>query len=1067
MRLVGGRQMAHGTGQKPLPGLTNHLIGNDRAQWRTGVRAFGEVRYPRVYQGIDVVYYGNQRQLEFDFLLEPGARPSDITLAIDGADRIHLDVQGNLVVTTPSGELIQKAPILYQERGTTRQAVDGRYVIRRNGTVGFDVGRYDKRRRLVIDPILSYSTYLGGANQERGKDIAVDSQGNILVVGETYSPDFPTANALQPGSTNLGDVFVAKLNPRGDELLYSTYLGGFNSESGVTLALDSTGNAYIAGHTFSWDFPTLNAAQTVLHGQSDGFVAKLDPSGGLVYSTFLGGTLEDYANGIAVDSQGRAHVGGQTISVDFPTQNPLQATLAGDPGFRTTDGGDTWTGLSGLAAVAVRTFAIDPGQPSTVYAGTEDGAVFRSDDRGIAWTRASDGLPGLPVYALAVAPPSTVYAATQVGLYRSQDRGASWSDVQLWGSVTSVVVAPGSPSTVFAGLGPESFPNGVFRTTDGGNTWTETGLGSGVTALAMSGTTVYAATVNGVFSSVNGEGWTPAGGHLPTQVLALAADPLDPSVVYAGTMDGLFKTSSTGDWQPDPALTGVPIAAVAIAPTDPLTLFITSLFGGAAVTNDGGANWRLTGRPDAGGFALAIDPHVSTTAYMGGSRNWDAFVTTIAADGSSLEFSTYFGGTAVDIGTDIALDGNGAAYIVGWTHSTDFPLRNPLQATNRGLMEVFLAKISPEHTVTYATYLGGSGSDYFPRVGVDALGQAHVTGITVSTDFPTVNASQPTAGGGFADIFVSKLNAAGSAFVYSTYLGGSAPENDTTQSLGPALHVTPDGQAYVAGATTSTNFPTTPDAVQPTHSGDRNDLFVTRFDAAGAIVYSTFLGGSAEDHATGIAVDGSGAIFVTGYTLSGNWPTVNPLQGTLAGPDDAFVARIGEPLLVDTTPPVIQITSPESRDYLHTDALAIAFSATDSESGVAGTPTVTLDGTPIASGQIELLTLTLGDHTVGVSAVDGAGNPAQQTVTFRVIATIDSLIATVDALSGQMDPWLRTSLRGRLLVAKRALAAGAQSLAEQELRQVINLCTRQSGRAITPPAAALLVADTQFVLDGI
>ena len=143
---------------------------------------------------------------------------------------------------------------------------------------------------------------------------------------------------------------------------------------------------------------------------------------------------------------------------------------------------------------------------------------------------------------------------------------------------------------------------------------------------------------------------------------------------------------------------------------------------------------------------------------------------------------------------------------------------------------------------------------------MDALGQAHVTGITVSTDYPTVNASQPTAGGGFADIFVSKLNAAGSAFVYSTYLGGSAPENDTTQSLGPALHVTPDGQAYVAGATTSMNFPTTPDAVQPTHSGDRNDLFVTRFEAAGAIVYSTFLGGSAEDHATGIAVDAASAI---------------------------------------------------------------------------------------------------------------------------------------------------------------------------------------------------------------
>jgi Beta-propeller repeat len=1069
LRLVGGRRTAHGIGRKQLPGLTNHVIGNDPRRWKTGVRGYGEVRYHNVYRGIDVIYYGNQRQLEYDFVVAPGAKPSDITLAIDGADRVYLDTHGNLVVTTLSGDLIHRAPILYQERDGQRDLVGGGYVIRRNGQVGFRVGAYDGRRPLIIDPILSYSSYLGGANQERGKDITVDSQGNILVVGETYSPDFPTAHALQPEASNLGDAFVAKLNPRGDALIYSTYFGGFNWDSAVTITTDSAGNAYVAGHTFSWDFPTSNAAQSAFGGNSDGFVAKLDASGGLVYSTFLGGALEDYVTGIAVDSDGRAHVGGQTISVDFPTLNPFQPSLAGDPGFRTTDGGETWTGMgASLASVSVHTFAIDRAHPSTVYAGTEDGLVFRSDDRGITWTRASEELPLLPVRALAVAEgmPATLYAATQVGLYRSRDGGATWTDAQLWGSVTALVVAPGSPSTVFAGLGQESSPTGVFKTTDGGDSWTDTGLSAGINALAMSGTTLYAATVNGVFSSAGGEGWTPANTGLPTQVLALAADPLEPAVAYAGTMEGFFKTTSSGgDWQPDPALTGVAIAAVAIAETDPLTVFVTSVFGGAAVTNDGGVNWRLTGRPDAGGFALAVDPQVATIAYMGGSRNWDAFVSTIAADGSTLEFSTYFGGTSTDIGTDLALDGNGAAYIVGWTHSTDFPVRNALQSTHRGLMEVFLAKISAEHTVQYATYLGGSGSDYFARVGVDALGQAHVAGITVSLDFPTVNASQPTAGGGFGDIFVSKLTADGSAFVYSTYLGGRALENDTTQSLGPALHVTPAGEAYVAGATTSTDFPTTPDAVQRTHSGDRNDVFVTKFDAAGAMQYSTLLGGSAEDHATGIAVDSAGAILVTGYTLSANWPTANALQPTLAGPDDAFVARIGEPL-ADTTAPQIQITSPESRDYLHTDTLTIAFSASDSESGINGAPTVTLDGAPVAGSQIELLTLSLGEHTVEVSAIDGAGNAAQQAVSFRVVATIDSLIATVDALSAEIEPWLRTTLRARLIAAKLALARGAEALADYELRQVINQCTRQSGRAMTTSAAALLIADTQFVLDG-
>jgi hypothetical protein len=454
MRLVGSSSRSVVTARHELPGVTNYFEGGDPKAWRTNIRGYSQVEYRDVYPGIDVVYYGNQQKLEYDFRIAPGVSPSTIAMVFDGAVKPNVDTAGNLVISGTGGTLIQHPPVIYQEDHGTRRAIDGGYVVHADGRVGFRVGRYDHRLALIIDPVLTYSTYLGGAHQERVNGVALDPQDAPIIVGETYSSDFPVVNAFQPMRRGFGDVFVAKLTPAGDALVYATYLGGGSFDFARSVASDSAGNAYVVGETSSTDFPTLNAFQPTIKGPSrDVFVAKLDPSGALVYSTFLGGTGEDNGTGIAVDAFGRAHVAGATISADFPIVGGPQPALGGYPAFRSTDGGTTWSGLAGgLKTISARSFAFDTSsQPATVYAGTEAEGVFRSADGGSTWTRAlSANLPPVQIYGLALGSgsPATLYAATHVGLFRSDDRGESWADLHLWPTVTSVVVMPDSPSTV-------------------------------------------------------------------------------------------------------------------------------------------------------------------------------------------------------------------------------------------------------------------------------------------------------------------------------------------------------------------------------------------------------------------------------------------------------------------------------------------------------------------------------------------------------------------------------------------------------------------------------------------
>ena len=327
------------SGLEELSGKSNYFIGSDPQNWRTNVATFAKVKYRDVYPGIDLVYYGNQRQLEYDWIVSPPAEPGTIRFAVEGAEKIEVDSNGDLVLAVTGGEVSLHKPVVYQETAGVRYKIESSFVKKNNQEIGFSIAHYDPAKPLVIDPVLSYSTYLGGSTNDRGTAIAVDSSGNAYVTGWTYSTNFPTANPRQPAhGGGLSDVFVTKVNASGSALIYATFLGGGDSEgdgdsyyrTGPSIALDSSGNAYVTGMTNSTNFPTANPRQPAPGGGTDAFVTKFNPSGSaLVFSTYHGGLQSDYGNAIAVDSSGNVYLTGTTSSSNFPTASPLQPALAG------------------------------------------------------------------------------------------------------------------------------------------------------------------------------------------------------------------------------------------------------------------------------------------------------------------------------------------------------------------------------------------------------------------------------------------------------------------------------------------------------------------------------------------------------------------------------------------------------------------------------------------------------------------------------------------------------------------------------------------------------------------
>src|SRR6266581_2596494 len=325
LQFQGGAPGASFEGVDKLPGITNYFSEGVRI---TDVPNYARVRQQHVYRGIDVVYYGNQAQFEYDFLVAPGADPRRIKLKLSGYTSAHISESGDLVLATRAGGVVMRKPAAYQERNGRRAGVPARYVL--NGSeLGFELAAYDPSRTLIIDPLLSYSTFLyGSGSDDKIWAIAVDASGNVYLTGETSSTNFPVAGAFQTKKAGTTDAFVTKLNPSGGGLVYSTYIGGKNGSSfGKGVAVDSAGSAYVTGFTTSSAYPVTTGAYHTTKGTSNaGFVTKLSAAGNtLVYSTFIPG---GQGAAIAINSAGNAFISGTADSTFTTTAGSFQRIAA-------------------------------------------------------------------------------------------------------------------------------------------------------------------------------------------------------------------------------------------------------------------------------------------------------------------------------------------------------------------------------------------------------------------------------------------------------------------------------------------------------------------------------------------------------------------------------------------------------------------------------------------------------------------------------------------------------------------------------------------------------------------
>jgi hypothetical protein len=554
--LAGSNAHATFRGEQLLPGLSNYLSGDNRpTAWATNVRSYGRVRQHDIYEGIDVIYYGRDRKLEYDFVVAPGAKPEEIHLAYEFPGSVTLDSAGDLLLRTPLGTFRQKQPLAYQDLPSGRVAVPCKFLVSPGSRVGFSVGRYDRRQPLVIDPILEFSTTLGGALDEEIGDVALDSAGNIYVAGTTPSLDFPAATGLGGKAHAKKDAFVVKLPPDGRSFTYATFIGGTDDDVATGIAVDGTGNAYVSGYTDSMDFPVTNALQPTKARFTDGFVAKLDPTGAsLVYSTFFGDNSIERMEAIAVDSQGNAYVAGSVV-----------------------------------ISIAV---------------------------------------------------------------------GAGFSDFD---------------------------------------------------------------------------------------VLVIKVDPSGKRL-FSGRL---------GETRID-------------LPSD--------------VASDASGNMYVVGYTETGS-----------------AQKNDVLLAKLDPTGKAL-LGLKFGGTGDDGGTSLVVDPSGRMTIAGYTRSTDFPVKNALQAKSGGGQDAFVMQLAADGTLTSATYLGGTGDDAATALAIDATGAILLGGWTASLDLPMVGAYQ-NANGGADDGFFIKLDAAASKITESTYFGGSGKESVS------GLAVDSTGAALLVGTTQSTNFP--------------------------------------------------------------------------------------------------------------------------------------------------------------------------------------------------------------------------------------------------------------------
>jgi len=454
--LVGAAANPTIVGEQPLSTRINYFIGRDPSKWRRNVPTYSQIRYQNVYPGIDLVYYGNNHQVEYDFDLAPGADPSSIQFSVKGADALSLDSLGNLVLSKGSTQMLFQAPVIYQVVNGTRARVAGTYVLRDATHVGFAVEPHDNTKPMVIDPVLVYSTFLGGSSDDFSNAVAVDSAGDAYVTGITDSPNFPLATLGSYNSTQFR-AFLTKFDPTGSTLLFADYFGGTSgSDEAEAIALDSSGNAYVTGSAVSSDFPLVNPYQSTLSGSQDAFLAQFSADGSsLMYATYLGGSNSQFATSVSVDPTGEAVIAGVTQSTDFPMVDAYQSSVStdqfgdwGEYGFVTKFAANPTGGTSLVYSTYLAGSTLNASScPTGCFPDSEILGVA-TDGSGNAYVTGFTATANFPVTSGAYATTSPGYALSDVGFVsKFTNSGALAYSTYLGGLTSSFLNAIAVDST--------------------------------------------------------------------------------------------------------------------------------------------------------------------------------------------------------------------------------------------------------------------------------------------------------------------------------------------------------------------------------------------------------------------------------------------------------------------------------------------------------------------------------------------------------------------------------------------------------------------------------------------
>jgi hypothetical protein len=646
MRFVGGTSEPQVTGVDPLPGVVNYYIGRDPAQWHSGIPTYARVRYQGLYPGIDLIFYGNRRQLEHDFLVSPGSDPAAIRVRAEGARSLEIDGEGDLILATADGQLRFHKPLIYQEVDGIKRVVDGGYLLKGEHEYGFWLATYDAGEMLVIDPVLDYSSYFGGSEDDYGYGVALDVAGNVYITGATNSSDFPLANPAQPGWSPSGlncpsdatpyrrcyDVFVTKLNPAGTAMIYSTYFGDPGDDEGRAIAVDRHGNAYVTGYMSanSESLPEYYIYKRIL-------ALKLSPAGAFVYGGYFGsGTSEGKA--IAVDDQGRAYLTGETKGGLPTTANALQP-----------EEGEL---IDGFVSV------LDPNAASFVYSSYLGGSgpyceVCYSSGRGIAVDSAG------MIYVTGQAAPSFPTTANAF----QREFGGFWV----------AYVAKIDPTRAgVAGL--------LYSTYLGGDT---NDFGSGI-ALDGAGN-VY------ITGSSNSKDFpTTAGAFDRTCGTDGRCNATDHQVCYPIPTPPYERC--TMDSKADAF-----VAKLNLSQSGAASLLYATFIGGSGRDEGRGIGMDSSGNAYVTGITASPDFPVARAIQSSHGGKLDGFALKLNAAGSALVYSTFLGGGADDEGSGIAVEPGGTAFVTGDTGSAAFPVANPLRPRSGG-WEAFITRISDSGT---------------------------------------------------------------------------------------------------------------------------------------------------------------------------------------------------------------------------------------------------------------------------------------------------------------------------------------------------------------------------------